>query len=206
MSRGIARTRTPAASPRSGTPPGHLVLNRLAEGLTRSVGIREPCPARRRWRRNRTHSPPWTTQRQYASPTARRGVPDQRAYTAPCLVSSTVACKPGQERNAFISTTDSLLHKGAVIRVTEPRRVGEGRDAYIDYLVLVEVRGRQLQSGGGQEATANRPGRGRLARTKTEHGCAAAVLRIRPVPERPRVAAPHLHHPAAAGEAGHCGP
>ena len=63
------------------------------------------------------------------------------ADSAPRRAASSAPLETAQG-NAFLSSTDQMLHKGAVIRVTDARRVGEGRDAYIDYLVQVEVRAR----------------------------------------------------------------
>eukprot|EP00160_Parvularia_atlantis_P014983 Unigene4056_Nuclearia_a/m.12323 Unigene4056_Nuclearia_a/g.12323 ORF Unigene4056_Nuclearia_a/g.12323 Unigene4056_Nuclearia_a/m.12323 type:complete len:215 (-) Unigene4056_Nuclearia_a:440-1084(-) len=44
----------------------------------------------------------------------------------------------GAGNNVFYSTIDKLLQSGTPVLVTDPRRVGEGREAHIEYLIQIE--------------------------------------------------------------------
>jgi len=47
---------------------------------------------------------------------------------------------PPPQNNVFYSTIDKMLQSGTPILVTDPRRVGEGREAHIEYLIQIEVK------------------------------------------------------------------
>lgn len=47
----------------------------------------------------------------------------------------------GDQNNAYYSKIDQKLQKGAIIYVKDPKKIGEGRDAYISFLVEIDGQG-----------------------------------------------------------------